>query len=477
MKKCILCGLGILIACNISFSQLVSDTFLVSYTMQQVDSVYTANGIPTFAGEVNYPVDAYKVIYQTPDASGDTTIASGALFMPQNVPCGAPIISYQHGTISNNSNVPSNMGGEFIIGLIAAAHGYVVCMPDYLGMGDGSGFHPYSHAATEASAVLDMIRAGKTFCSNSGTPLNDQLFLMGYSQGGHATMASIREIELYYPTEFNVVATVPMAGPYDMSGVQRELLESDSVYSQPGYLPYIMLGYNEVYGLFDSIQQVLKPPYDSLVEVLFDGNYGMGTINSYMLDVPKLMIDSAYYANYDADSLHPFKEALRDNDLYDWVPQTYIMMIHCSGDEVVPFEHAQIAYDAFIAAGSDSVVLVDGGPLGHSDCAENAIIGAKLYIDSRAQFCDSSAVVYQEPGFADLKVFPNPNTGIFNVYAGEHENGTIVVLDILGRQTLSLSLSGATMYTLDLTERGAGIYYVVVTGETGAAFTSRVVVR
>ena len=192
----------------------------------------------------------------------------------RNTACGAPLISYQHGTISNNSNVPSNMGGEFIIGLIAAAHGYVVSMPDYLGMGDGPGFHPYSHAATEASAVLDLIRAGKTFCNNSGTPLNDQLFLMGYSQGGHATMAAIREIELYYPTEFNVVATVPMAGPYDLSGVQRELLESDSVYSQPGYLPYIMLGYNEVYGLFDSIQQVLKPPYDSLVEVLFDGNYG-----------------------------------------------------------------------------------------------------------------------------------------------------------------------------------------------------------
>ena len=189
MKKHILFGLGLMVSCNILFSQLVSDTFLVSYTMQQVDSIYTANGIPTFAGEVNYPVSAYKIIYQTPNPSGDTTIASGALFIPQNVPCGAPIISYQHGTISKNANVPSKMGGEFVIGLVAAAHGYVVCMPDYLGMGDGPGFHPYTHAATEASAVLDLIRAGKTFCSNSGTPLNDQLFLMGYSQGGHATMA------------------------------------------------------------------------------------------------------------------------------------------------------------------------------------------------------------------------------------------------------------------------------------------------
>ena len=390
MRRFILWGLGFLLAANTSFSQLISDTLLVSYTIQQLDSVYSASGIPAFVGEVNYPVDAYKIIYQTPDPAGNTTTASGVVFVPQNVPCDAPMVSYQHGTIADNSGVPSNMGGEFVIGLIAATHGYVVSMPDYLGMGDGPGFHPYCHAATEASAVLDLIRAGKEFCSNSGTSLNDQLFLMGYSQGGHATMAAIREIELYYPTEFNVVATVPMAGPYDISGVQRELLESDSVYSQPGYLPYIMLGYNEVYNLFDSIQEVLIPPYDSLVEVLFDGNHGMGTINSYMLNVPKQMIDSVYFANYDADSLHPFKEALRDNDLYDWVPQTFIRMIHCSGDDVVPFEHAQIAYDAFIAAGSDSVELVDGGPLGHGDCAQNAIIGAKLFIDSRAHFCDST---------------------------------------------------------------------------------------
>ena len=78
MKKHILFGLGLMVSCNILFSQLVSDTFLVSYTMQQVDSIYTANGIPTFAGEVNYPVSAYKIIYQTPNPSGDTTIASGS---------------------------------------------------------------------------------------------------------------------------------------------------------------------------------------------------------------------------------------------------------------------------------------------------------------------------------------------------------------------------------------------------------------
>ena len=126
MTRCIQCGLGLLLVANISFSQLVSDTLLVSYTIQQLDSIYASSGIPSFVGDLNYPVDAYKVIYQTPDPAGNPTTASGVIFMPQNVPCGAPMVSYQHGTIADNSGVPSNMGGEFIIGLIAATHGYVV---------------------------------------------------------------------------------------------------------------------------------------------------------------------------------------------------------------------------------------------------------------------------------------------------------------------------------------------------------------
>ena len=40
-------------------------------------------------------------------------------------------------------------------------------MPDYLGMGESPGLHPYVHGESEATATLDMIRAAREFISDS----------------------------------------------------------------------------------------------------------------------------------------------------------------------------------------------------------------------------------------------------------------------------------------------------------------------
>ena len=44
--------------------------------------------------------------------------------------------------------------------------------------------------------------------------LNGQLFLMGYSHGGHVTMALHRELEQYHANEITITASAPMAGAY-----------------------------------------------------------------------------------------------------------------------------------------------------------------------------------------------------------------------------------------------------------------------
>ncbi|MBT6438346.1 MAG: T9SS type A sorting domain-containing protein [Flavobacteriales bacterium] len=463
---------------NTLYAQLLSDSLMISYTQQQVDSIYTSAGIPSFVGQTNYDVNVYKILYETTGATGAVTTASGALFLPENVSCGLPIISYQHGTLANESGLPSKLGGEALIGTIAASHGYAVVMPDYIGMGDSPGFHPYCHAQTEANAVLDIIRSGKLFCNSNGYALNDQIFLMGYSQGGHATMAAIKEIELNYSSEFNVVASVPMAGPYDISGVQRELLENDSVYSQPGYLPYIIMGYNEVYDLYDSLQEVFAPPYDSILATLFDGTNGMGTINGYLPSIPKNMIDSAYFANFLADSLHPFKEALRDNDLYNWVPQTHIRMAHCAGDNVVPYEHAQIAYDAFIAAGADSVELINNGNMDHGPCGELSIIGAKLFIDTKAELCGGGFGGAADKVLSDNKllVYPNPSIGSFVASISNTNILELNLVDLLGKKVFETGNTNQKEVSIELTVR-PGIYLLRAKSVDGVIHSKKISVK
>ena len=68
---------------------------------------------------------------------------------------------------------------------------------------------------------------------------------MGYSQGGHATMATVKELEINFINELTVTASAPMAGPYSMSEAQAEML--NTVYPNPGYFPYIIFAYQNVY--------------------------------------------------------------------------------------------------------------------------------------------------------------------------------------------------------------------------------------
>ena len=115
-------------------------------------------------------------------------------------------------------------------------------MSDFIGLGEGEGFHNYVHAATEASSTIDLIIYGKEFATEQlGIEPNNQLFLIGYSQGGHATMATVKEIEENYSDQLSVSGSCPMAGPYSMSQAQRLMLEEGEPYPNPGYLPYVLL--------------------------------------------------------------------------------------------------------------------------------------------------------------------------------------------------------------------------------------------
>ena len=123
-------------------------------------------------------------------------------------------------------------------------------MSDFIGLGDGEGIHNYMHAKTQATSTIDLILIAKEISNEIiGVESNDQLFLFGYSQGGHATMATVKEIETFFSDQLQITASAPMAGPYDMSGAQRIMLETGNFYPNPGYLPYIILSYNKIYNL------------------------------------------------------------------------------------------------------------------------------------------------------------------------------------------------------------------------------------
>ena len=392
------------------YAQIISYELVESWSEQEVSQVYSNYSIPASVGQINYGVDGYKVLYYTPDFNGELVICSGAIYLPSGINCPPPVLSWQHGTMSDNYYAPSNIGNtnNDLMGVICAANGYIVTMSDFIGLGEGEGMHNYVHANTEASATIDIIKYGKEIASEIlGFPTNNQLFLFGYSQGGHATMATVKEIEANFSNELEITASAPMAGPYDMSESQRLMLESGEAYPNPGYLPYVLFAYNKIYNLYDDINEVLKSPYTTLAD-MYDGTYSMWDINNTMWDIgeeiyginsnnfsPISIFKDEYYQEYLTNDNHPFQLALLDNDVYNFIPSAPMQLLHCSGDDNVTYDNAEVAYNYFIENGAENVELIDGGNFDHGECASIAIIGAKLWFDSMAELCDPNSSTHE----------------------------------------------------------------------------------
>jgi pimeloyl-ACP methyl ester carboxylesterase len=365
--------------------KLLSSNLLHSYTVSDLNTLLYNYGLPPVA---QYEVKWYQVVYETIDPVGGRTTASGGLFLPQGVGRSLPLFSYSHGTTTYTNDVASIYNsGEYPVGLVFASTGYATVLPDYLGMGSSPGFHPYVHARSEASAGVDMLRAARNFCASNSVGLNGQLFLAGYSQGGHAAMALHRELEQYHTNEFTITASAPMAGPYDMSGVELNDLLSSRCPPNPYYYAYILVAYQSVYALASGWTELLLAPYNSTLPPLFNGNTSGGTISSYMPACNmSSMLTPALLSSLTNDPGSPVLQALRDNDLDHWKPVAPMTLYQCDGDQDVLFANLQVAYSNFVALGATQVQWSDPLPgADHGGCYLPSLEAAKTWFDSLKQ--------------------------------------------------------------------------------------------
>ncbi len=432
---------------------MISFEFVSEHTKEELQDILTDFGIPAVLAPVYYDIEVYKITYETPNGDGSAmTTATGAACFPKGYICNSPIASYLHGTTSSKTGVPSYGSTELVIGQLWAGRGYITSLPDYLGLGDSPGMHPYVHAKSEATASIDMIRATKELSDELGHSFNDELFLFGYSQGGHSAVATFKEIQENLSDEMTVTACYGMSGPYDVAGVQTDFINSGQPYATPGYLPYVFLGYQSVYGNLyqNSLSEVLVAPYDTTLPPLFDGTHGMGEINDACTPVPTDMVVPSYQADFETNPDHPFRVALEDNTLTHWKPESPIRLYYCTEDEQVFYENSEVARDSFLNRGAPDVHAVNFGAYDHGGCVQFCLFNALLSMDS---FATGPTVLL------DYAVATEESS------AGAMD-GSITLSANADAGNLSFAWNtGATGPTLE--NIGAGDYMVTVTSDIG----------
>ena len=360
---------------------LISSEFISDYSAGMINALIEQYNVD-ISVDLKYDVDAYKIIYLTPGPDGSLIPASGALMIPK-ITSELASVSLQHGTETKRTLVASEnplSTGEGVAGLASSSAGFAAFLPDLLGLGESDILHPYLIADFSAGAVIDMLRAGKTFCSQNNIYLNYDLYLGGYSEGGYVTLAAQKDIEADNDFPFNLSASAPGAGPYDLYSTVFHFLDLDE-YPEPAFMAYLFSAYNDVYN-WSRLDEIYKAPYATIIPDLFDGTKTTGQINSVL----PVKVSDLFTADF-IDGLKNGTDkqvigTLQNNTLLSWTPVTPTRFYHSNADQVVQYQNSVTAINTFKNNGAQDVELITIDGLQHSNAAIPAYTGMIEWFDS-----------------------------------------------------------------------------------------------
>lgn len=181
-------------------------------TVHSVEALPPELGLPGTARE-------YRITYATRDAAGRPASSTGVVFVPAGTPPegGWPVLSWAHGTVGLGDGCAPSRNPRSVRDANYLGHwlsqGYAIVASDYIGLGT-PGVHPYLQGASEATAVIDMVRAGRATVPE----LSSRWMVIGQSQGGHAALFTAHAATRYAP-ELDFRGAVTTGAPSNLENV------------------------------------------------------------------------------------------------------------------------------------------------------------------------------------------------------------------------------------------------------------------
>ncbi len=373
-----------------NYNYYVSKESSVSYTMDYVNTLLNAASItmPEFTNLKSYVssgVNCYKIVYKT-TVDGQDINASGLVCVPSD-PGEYPVLSFQNGTNTVNSLAPTEAPSSYTYQMIemVASMGYVVVIADYPGFGESSQIpHPYLIKEPTVQSLVDLLFAVKEMASDdlSGISLKNDYSLIGYSQGGWATLALDNAMETEYSNDFNLTGSVCGAGPYDLSLLLTGMF-SRTLYSMPVYIGYIVNAYSAYHQFTNPVTDILNQPYADRLSSLFDGTMSSDQINSQLNDTLSVLLNPTFLAGFTSSNEYSsIREALVTNSVSAWQTFVPLLLIHGEADSTVSPVSTTTMYEDMVQAGTSpdllELIMIPG--VGHSDGAVPAMTQGIQYL-------------------------------------------------------------------------------------------------
>ena len=314
---------------------------------RRTSSVSAAGFLQSLLDQINgKKVVEISGIYESTDTKGNPITLSGKVLLPADGKFDRYIL-VSHYTIGSNSEAPSNC---FPLEGILCSMGYAVICPDYIGYGvTADKIHPYLVMEVTAANVVDMYLAVKKyFQAVKLRPKHDDIYLMGYSQGGATTMAVEYMIEeVYNPyllddDPIRIRCVYAGGGPYDIKATYERFVTTN-VADYPVAVPLVLQGMIVGNGLnlemntimqqwlCDNIDEWVNSKKNTTAEM----NALIGTkVTSKMLTPTGMDMQSKEVSEL-------FKAMVQNSIVsYSWMPQAPVYMLHSIDDETVTFLNA-----------------------------------------------------------------------------------------------------------------------------------------
>ena len=281
-------------------------------------------------------------VYKSVDINNDPILLSGKVILPAKGPIKRYIL-VSHYTIASNREAPSNI---FSLEGLLVKLGYALIIPDYIGYGvTADKVHPYLVMELTARNVLDMYDAVVPFLEKAGcAPEHDDIYLMGYSQGGATTMAVLHEIE-HNEIPIKIRRVFAGGGPYDIKYTYDQFVETNWA-SYPCAVPIMMQGMVVGNKLdLDMSTMMASNIYENLDEWVNSKLYTSNQINALIGTNVTSNLLTPIGMDRTSKEVSELYKAMTENSIltYSWTPKAPVFIFHSIDDDVVPFENAMRA--------------------------------------------------------------------------------------------------------------------------------------
>ena len=337
-------------------SKEVSLQFTREYLSSLVDAVSGTNPeVLQLKPLITSDITVYKIVYKT-NVNGEEINGSGLVSVPAT-PGDYPVLSFQNGTNTVNAYSPSENPSDYsyqMIELIASL-GYIVVISDYPGFGASASIpHPYLVKEHTVRSLVDNLYAVKELAASElpGINLINEYYLLGYSQGGWATLALHKALEADYSEDFDLIGSACGAGPYDIYMLLEGMINV-TTYPMPVYLGYIINAYTAYDQFTNTVNDIFNEPYASRISTLYTGLLTSSEINNQLTTSIPELINPEFLAGFgSAPEYSSVTDALNSNSISAWHSYKHLLLLHGANDIDVNPASTENMYSAMIDAGT-----------------------------------------------------------------------------------------------------------------------------